>query len=953
MGFRIVLAAMLAACLAVGSTAAAQVFTGRIDVTVSDSTGAVLPGVLISLAGPQLGEAQTDARGEAHFLNLAPGTYIVSTKLDGFTDYRNEAVVVGTGVGVPLKITLGVAGVATAVEVVAETPVIDNKRLAAQTNVSLDELQNIPSSRDPWVVMQTVPGIIVDRVNVGGAESGQQSNYSAKGANDDDNTWNLDGIPITDMGAVGASPTYYDFDMFQEMQVTTGGADITNPTAGVQLNFVLKSGTNTPHGSARVYFSNEDMQANNIDDELLAVAGPSGKGNRTEQYADYGGEVGGPIIKDKWWAWGSWGKTDVRIRTLNDILDRTVLENVGAKTQAQFNDAWRAGFTYFRGNKIKDGRGASATRPVETTWDQTGPTNLYKGEVNWVAGNNLFITARGAHIPSEFSLTPKGGLNAEWYIDDGGVNHGTYYFYSTNRPQDTIMADANFFKGKHEVKFGFSWRKAVVESVTTYPGSKAIHYHIGYPDIYVAAYRDWASNSEGRYWSGYVGDTISLNRLTANLGVRIDHATSSLSPASVGGSPLLPDILPGTSAPGVDKAYDFTTVSPRLGVTYALDESRKTLARASYSSFASQLAANQASFVSAIQYSYIYYYAVDRNGNNVAERNEILFNLGNAGYVGFDPANPTAASSVNQVDPDIHSPRTHELMFGIDRELMPNFGLSGTFTWRRYNDVLWRPLIGVTSADYRQTGTLTGNAEPIGSFSIPFYALNASAVPPGGGREENNRPGYHQRYMGFEISATKRMSNRWMARFGFSTNDHNEYFDDAAVSVEDPTPRVTTTTVWAQHDGGEVVRVTGGSGKSGIYMVLPKYQFIANGLWQGPWGINLGGNLVTRQGFGEPFFRSSVATGDPLGSLKSVLVVGEDVTEFRLPAVTSFDFRVEKAFRLQRANLIFDLDVFNVGNAATVLGRQYDLRRTGTTGYNQVLEIMNPRILRLGLRVNF
>jgi hypothetical protein len=51
--------------------------------------------------------------------------------------------------------------------------------------------------------------------------------------------------------------------------------------------------------------------------------------------------------------------------------------------------------------------------------------------------------------------------------------------------------------------------------------------------------------------------------------------------------------------------------------------------------------------------------------------------------------------------------------------------------------------------------------------------------------------------------------------------------------------------------------------------------------------------------------------------------------------------------------LIFDLDVFNVGNAATVLGRQYDLRRTGPTGYNQVLEIMNPRILRLGFRVNF
>jgi hypothetical protein len=301
----------------------------------------------------------------------------------------------------------------------------------------------------------------------------------------------------------------------------------------------------------------------------------------------------------------------------------------------------------------------------------------------------------------------------------------------------------------------------------------------------------------------------------------------------VNGSVLLPDILPGTSAPGVDKPYDFTVLSPRLGITYALDENRKTLARASYSSFASQLSAAQAGFVSAIQYSYIYYYAVDRNGNQTAERSEILFNLGNAGYVGFDPANPTAVSSVNQVDPDIGSPRAHELMFGMDRELMPNFSLSGTFTWRRYNDVFWRPLIGVTSADYHQTGTLTGNAEPIGSFSVPFYALNDEAVPPGGGREETNRAGYHQQFMGFEISATKRMSNRWMARLGFSTNNHVESFDDPSVAIEDPTPRVTTAAVWAHQDGGQVVRVTTGSGKSGIYMILPKYQFIANGLWQG------------------------------------------------------------------------------------------------------------------------
>jgi hypothetical protein len=135
-------------------------------------------------------------------------------------------------------------------------------------------------------------------------------------------------------------------------------------------------------------------------------------------------------------------------------------------------------------------------------------------------------------------------------------------------------------------------------------------------------------------------------------------------------------------------------------------------------------------------------------------------------------------------------------------------------------------------------------------------------------------------------------------------------------------------------------------------MVLPQYQFVANGLYQLNWGINLGANWTNRQGYAIPYFRSQVPTGDQLSNQKSVLAV-DDVTRFRLPAVNSLDARVEKQFNISHVKLMFDLDVFNVTNSSTVLGRQYDLRRTGPTGYNQILEIMNPRILRLGGRINF
>ena len=167
----VVLVALVAWAMAM--PVSAQVASGRIEITVVDSTGAVLPGALVELAGPQAGTFTTGGDGAARFLNLPPGVYTVKATLQGFGEYLNKNVPVVAGGNVQLKCTMAVGGVQQQVEVTAATPVIDAKKTGTSTNVTLEELQNIPSARDPWVVMQTVPGIIVDRVNVGGSDSGQ------------------------------------------------------------------------------------------------------------------------------------------------------------------------------------------------------------------------------------------------------------------------------------------------------------------------------------------------------------------------------------------------------------------------------------------------------------------------------------------------------------------------------------------------------------------------------------------------------------------------------------------------------------------------------------------------------------------------------------------------------------------------------------------------------------
>ena len=133
-------------------------------------------------------------------------------------------------------------------------------------------------------------------------------------------------------------------------------------------------------------------------------------------------------------------------------------------------------------------------------------------------------------------------------------------------------------------------------------------------------------------------------------------------------------------------------------------------------------------------------------------------------------------------------------------------------------------------------------------------------------------------------------------------------------------------------------------------MVSPRYQLAATGMYSAGWGINLAANLVSRQGYSMPYQLTQVDTGDPLGNLKTVILVPDDVGDQRLPSVASLDLRIGKEFTWNRARLNFDFDIFNALNANTVLGRQYDLSLDSA---NRVLEIMNPRVLRLGARFSF
>ena len=110
---------------------------------------------------------------------------------------------------------------------------LDTRTQGNVANFDRAMLNEVPTARDPWVLLQFVPGVQLDRINVGGSESGQQSIVAARGDDGSNTMWNIDGVTITDPAAIGSSPPYYDFSTFEEVQFTTSGQDPRQQTAGL------------------------------------------------------------------------------------------------------------------------------------------------------------------------------------------------------------------------------------------------------------------------------------------------------------------------------------------------------------------------------------------------------------------------------------------------------------------------------------------------------------------------------------------------------------------------------------------------------------------------------------------------------------------------------------------------------------------------------------------------
>jgi len=968
---RVLALAAVVAVVASGSVLAQP--TGNIYVQTMDTEGARLPGVTVTLSGmgaPTL--FVTDAKGEVRFLGLDPGVHQIKAELEGFGTVEYPSVEVRIGRNTSIELTMS-AAIEEVITVTSESPLLDERRLSTGTTVTALELEKIPTARDPWAVMSQTPGVILDRINVGGNESGQQSSFRSQGVSGEQNDFLIDGVQITDMSALGASPTYYDFDQFAEIALVTGGNDVSKNVAGLSVNMVTKRGTNEFRGSARFfktqargYFGGALSEGSlDVADEICTtgcnnVQEPEDYvGNQLNGIEDIGFEAGGPALRDKVWLWGAWAKNDIRTIAASGDPDNTILENTSIKINAQFSSANSFVASYNNGDKVKAGRGAGPTRSAASLWDQRGPSAISRFEDTQVFSSNFFLTGQYSIVDLGFELVARGDVGTNGLdpaatdpsFDENGVWQDNFLTGKSKRPGDEFKLDGSYFfntgNTSHELKVGGRFRTVEGTELFSWGPRNIFHTYWG-TDV---ARHSQTGPSTNEYASLWAQDTMTFGNFTINVGFRYDNQSGSNDEATIGPHALFPEALPSFTVAAGTSSLTWSDVTPRIGVTYALGEERKTLLRGSFSQYVDQMGVGYANWESPVYYGwYAYFYDGD---------------LYAATY--FDPLNPSV--SPNRFADGFSAPRTSELILGVEHAFLPEFLVSAGVTYRQVTDLVdvkqnlrdgSGGIRAATPSDYTLISQPTGNIPRSGeTYTVDFFdlvgqpdVLLTADGTPSGGETVLNGP-REREFLGGTVSFTKRLANNWMAR-GYVT------YGDADLSVPTsmsqggsyigcPNGYANNWRGGGCEDGDTYVTRETGSGKPETYLQAT-WAYNLNGMYQvAPdrrWGFNLSGNLTGREGYPVPYYDRSSSTA---GSMY-INVVG-DPASIRLKNISTLDLRIEKEFALHGPiSLTFGIDLFNATNNNDGLGYQV---RTNTGNAGFLLSNVSPRIWRLGVRLNW
>ena len=787
---RVWLVILLAAVLvSVPSLSVAQQGTSDLTGRVVDSQGGALPGVAVVIRNQDSGlfrEATTGTDGAFHFSAMTPGMYEISAELAGFRKYVTQGIQLVVGRTVPLTITLEVGAVAETVTVTGESPLVDISSQEIGGTVSAREFVEIPSfNRNFAGYLGMLPGVVAtisattfgaDSISVAG-QNVRNVNYTMDGSNNND-TFN---------GGNGGAQARVPVEAVQEFQLLSSQFDAEyGLTSGGIVNSVSKSGTNNFHGAAFLFFQDQKLSS------LEYFAEQEGLEEAPSQQQQWGGTLGGPIIKDRAHFFGSLERVALDSSVTTNIPTRPDLN----RTDVEISRVWN---TYLRADHQLNAANTWGVRWLRETSPQplqiqatnhTPTRHEAETDVDWTVVGNL-SSVIGSTKVNTFRVS---AVSEDVFFGNPLFNEGAaqetlqpqlnYLSFQdqqssrANRRLDVAYGADNVFawfvpgkRGDHDVKVGLNYLYSSlrVQDFGNQNGTFTINSDLPFNPAVARTYPERLSVRvpgpvdflmKGHFIGMFAQDRWRLNNhLTINVGARYDMEVLRTPNQE---NPMFADDPDGFP-------QDLNNISPRVGFAWSLDDAGRSAVRGgmgvfyqrtSYTFLTNMFSAGRNSSSFTVNYPTNTFDPGPRQGNlptdpmliNGPTVNRTLLNsqfpagprVKNGGTVRFD-------------NPDRHNAYSRTYSIGYERQIGATMGVSVDYIRSEQRDqYVLKELNPPVRNGTLATNTISRANPLVGSVgewtASVVTVVNAAQID----------------YNSVQVSATKRYMNNWQARISYA-----------------------------------------------------------------------------------------------------------------------------------------------------------------------------------------
>lgn len=601
------------ACVLVFTATEALAQGGEIAGVVTDTTGAVVPGVTVEAASPALIEkvrsVVTDGQGQYRVIDLRPGTYTVTFTLPGFATVRREGIELSAGFSAPVNIEMKVGELDETITVSGASPIIDTQSVTEREVIRREVIEALPTPKSWPTIGSTVPGVIMTgQPDVGGSRALSTGSLSIHGGGVvriQANGFN--------QGSVGASTAINTNDAaLEEISYETSAISVEEGSGGIRVNLIPKEGGNRFSGSAFANYAGRGMQSNNFSSELKSRGLPAQ--DRVDKIPDESVSLGGPIVRDRLWfffahryggRWLSLGdiyfSKDPNAWVYNPDFSRPAIQDTW-DLDNQLRLTWQAtpknkiGVFYDHHPRCHC-HNLSAANIAAEAGSKQGTPHLYTTHATWTAPitSRLLIDVGSSVYSGGWTSEPSDGFtkSSPSWTDYSVLELSTGRRLVAPAPPFSqsgvynwhTRAVVNYVTGSHALKGGLTLIRGRDRSYSYSPtNDTSLRLLNGVPQSIVVLTTPYTTEQVMNAGLALFGqEKWTIKRLTMGFGLRFDYLNWQVNAQSAPGGRWI-------GPRSFDPVYDvpnWKDLSPRVGVSYDLFGTGKTALKASASRYLS------------------------------------------------------------------------------------------------------------------------------------------------------------------------------------------------------------------------------------------------------------------------------------------------------------------------------------------------------------------------------